>query len=39
MCPFVAKLANQRPALLLSGGMVYVAFASNCDIGAYHASS
>jgi hypothetical protein len=34
--PFVAKLANQRPALLLSGGMVYVAFASNCDIGAYH---
>ena len=33
---FAAKLANQRPALLLSGGMVYVAFASNCDIGAYH---
>jgi hypothetical protein len=34
--PFVAKLANQRPALLLAKGMVYVAFASNCDRGDYH---
>jgi hypothetical protein len=34
--PFVAKLANQRPALLLANGMVYVAFASNCDLGNYH---
>lgn len=33
---FVAKLANQRPALLLANGMVYVAFASNCDAGDYH---
>jgi len=33
---FVAKLANERPALLLANGMVYVAFASNCDLGNYH---
>jgi hypothetical protein len=33
---FVAKLANQRPALLLANGMIYVAFASNCDLGKYH---
>jgi len=33
---FVAKLANQRPALLLANGMIYVASASNCDIGKYH---
>ncbi|HEY2524364.1 MAG TPA: hypothetical protein VGI29_04850 [Candidatus Binataceae bacterium] len=33
---FVAELANQRPALLLANGMIYVAFASNCDLGKYH---
>ncbi|MEA2697596.1 MAG: hypothetical protein QOI66_1867 [Myxococcales bacterium] len=27
---------NQRAALALSGGVVYVAFASFCDTGAYH---
>ena len=33
---FVPKLANQRSALLLANGKVYIAFASNCDIGDYH---
>jgi hypothetical protein len=33
---FVTKLANQRPALLLANGKIYIAFASNCDIGDYH---
>ena len=33
---FVPKLANQRPALLLANGMIYIAFASNCDEGTYH---
>ncbi len=28
--------AHQRSALLLSGGVVYIAFASNCDVGRYH---
>jgi hypothetical protein len=34
--PFVPKLALQRSALLLANGMVYLAFASNCDLGNYH---
>ena len=34
--PFVPMLANQRSALLLQNGLVYVAFASNCDKGPYH---
>ena len=33
---FVPKLALQRAALLLANGMVYIAFASNCDRGNYH---
>jgi hypothetical protein len=33
---FVPMLANQRPALLLANGMVYIGFASNCDRGKYH---
>jgi hypothetical protein len=33
---FNPKLENQRAALLLSGGIVYVAFASFCDIDEYH---
>ena len=33
---FVPQLALQRPALLLANGMIYIAFASNCDRGDYH---
>ena len=33
---FDPKLENQRAALLLSGGMVYVAFGSHCDIDEFH---
>lgn len=33
---FVPALALQRPALLLSNGMLYIAFGSNCDKGPYH---
>lgn len=33
---FDAVYHNQRPALGLSNGVVYVAFASYCDRGAYH---
>ena len=32
---FNPTTANQRPALLLMGGSVYVAFASHCDKGPY----
>lgn len=32
----VAKLALQRPALLLVNGILYIAFGSNCDRGNYH---
>jgi outer membrane protein assembly factor BamB len=33
---FNSVYANQRPALALSRGVVYVAFASHCDRGPYH---
>ena len=33
---FDALLQNQRPALLLANGMVYVAYASHCDKEPYH---
>ena len=33
---FDPKMQYQRDALLLSGGMVYVAFGSHCDAGEYH---
>lgn len=33
---FQAKFQNQRPALLLYQGTVYIAFASYCDWGPYH---
>jgi outer membrane protein assembly factor BamB len=33
---FDALLENQRPALLLSSGMVYVGYASHCDREPYH---
>jgi len=33
---FDAFTQNQRAALLLSGGTVYVAFGSHCDIAPYH---
>ncbi|HEV2636516.1 MAG TPA: choice-of-anchor D domain-containing protein [Actinocrinis sp.] len=32
---FNAETANQRPGLLLLGGVVYAGFASNCDYGPY----
>lgn len=34
--PFQTTTANQRAALLLSGGIVYVTFAGYCDQGPYH---
>jgi len=33
---FSASLEHQRPGLLLLNGVVYVAFGSHCDDGAYH---
>jgi hypothetical protein len=33
---FDASLENQRPALLLSSGKVYIGFSSYCDTGNYH---
>jgi uncharacterized protein (TIGR03437 family) len=33
---FSAKNHKQRPGLLMLNGIVYVAFSSHCDIGAYH---
>jgi hypothetical protein len=33
---FNAKSYKQRPGLLLLNGVVYAAFSSHCDIGAYH---
>jgi hypothetical protein len=34
--PFNAKVQLQRPALLLSGGQIYLSFGSHCDQGGYH---
>ena len=33
---FNALTANQRPGLLLSNGVVYVAYATHCDVGPSH---
>src|SRR5262249_7042339 len=33
---FDAQVENQRPALTLANGLVYIAFASYCDTGDYH---
>lgn len=33
---FQSLYQNQRPALLLANGTVYVAFGSHCDLGPYH---
>jgi len=33
---FDAQRQNQRQALTLAGGMVYVTFSSHCDWGPYH---
>ncbi len=36
MVSFNARTENQRPALLLVNGVVYVSWASHCDQGPYH---
>lgn len=33
---FDAIMQNQRPALLLSDGRLYVGYSSHCDVGPYH---
>jgi Secretion system C-terminal sorting domain len=33
---FDPRIQNQRPALLLSNGVVYICWASHCDWGPYH---
>jgi hypothetical protein len=33
---FDSKCQNQRPGLLLTGGQLFIAFASYCDSGPYH---
>ena len=33
---FDSKCQNQRPSLLLTGGVLYIGFASYCDSGPYH---
>ncbi len=33
---FDSRLNNQRPALLLFGNVVYIAWSSHCDYGGYH---
>jgi hypothetical protein len=35
MHPFTARDVNERPGLLLLGGVVYMAFGSQCDYGSY----
>ncbi|MBC7527346.1 MAG: hypothetical protein H7308_07325 [Chthonomonadaceae bacterium] len=34
--PFNPRTQNQRSALLLSNGVIYIAWASHCDTGPYH---
>lgn len=36
MVSFDPLLGNQRPGLLLQNGIVYITWASHCDVGPYH---